>query len=780
MNGFSRHTIAATRTFARVIRAATRTGLPVGELHPSASLETPSTSLVAAASTTPAHSAPVWSPADVQTGGASPFMSQLGPLLDGDETTDPVALPSRRMCTLLRGFWLGTLQVAPRRRSPHTKATTSSPHRPVAMHHRSQTQLDQAKAAYSKHLAVVDAAADRAAKAARTAARQASDDKEKVDALTKVIELLATWAPPPDGVKDGNLLRGLGGYAAGVTGPADLAELQAITTVRRDIVTLWRAGGAADGPALERWCHAAASWRGTESPSQAKAMLYYIPNAHVCLDRKMGSLWGASHGLMRREVAGLGDEGAALERAALIGSLATLASFESQARLVGISSEIWAERGSAEEPLLRTGLLNVLECDVPDEVKQDRIAMERQVRSRSRASCRLHCYDKLPRAENHHKMILRDRIKECLSRPAAVLQAACRSPLVETLERLAPRTVANKQDTLHGTILAHEMAPIILSIFEARRIDRTRLPLLVRALPSRPMGESKGLPILYLTGALFVTKTGEVMNLAAETIQSSVEGVPLVSNRGKDDKGKKATAAGEKHAIALLDGALDARQQAMVAEIDAHMHHPSVAPHAASLRKLNVIPEDCVPTPEDDELLGCDGAQLWLVWLIWLLRSKLPSLTAVEARATQYILQDVLIAKVEAKGGGEHGWQPQMATAAELTALRDPPAPTLRPSPVRVSDRKVRSASNSTPPHRHAARHAARMLHAATSSRVCVLPVPCRCQHPCAMQSAAWKRRWSCATRRRRRRFSSTSTSCVTNEQPQPPTPSPLETHRGE
>ena len=80
------------------------------------------------------------------------------------------------------------------------------------------------------------------------------------------------------------------------------------------------------------------------------------------------------------------------------------------------------------------------------------------------------------------------------------------------------------------------------------------------------------------------TKTGEVMNLAAETIQSSVEGVPLVSNRGKDDKGKKATAAGEKHAIALLDGALDARQQAMVAEIDAHMHHPSVAPHAARLR----------------------------------------------------------------------------------------------------------------------------------------------------------------------------------------------------
>ena len=83
-----------------------RTGDDAGVLHPDAEFEEGE---AGGSKATPTKELGI-TPHDRMTGGASPFMEELGLLLDGDDTDDPMALPTQRTKTLLRGHWIAWLQ----------------------------------------------------------------------------------------------------------------------------------------------------------------------------------------------------------------------------------------------------------------------------------------------------------------------------------------------------------------------------------------------------------------------------------------------------------------------------------------------------------------------------------------------------------------------------------------------------------------------------------------------------------------------------------------------
>ena len=205
------------------------------------------------------------------------------------------------------------------------------------------------------------------------------------------------------------------------------------------------------------------------------------------------------------------------------------------------------------------------------------------------------------------------------------------------------------------------------------------------------MGESKGLPLLFLFGTLSETKEGRVVNVADDALGKSFV--------NKDCS--KASALGTKLASRYLEEASRHLRSASIAAISRIETHASVRPHKASLTKLNVLPADCLPSEYDAELLCCDGAQVWLIWLAQVLRAELRAELDVDLKsAIRLVLTDSLLPKIQGKGGGNQGWLAP-ATACELdSALRNPPSPALMPSKTRDWSRKVHAHTHTHAPPR--------------------------------------------------------------------------------
>eukprot|EP00966_Prymnesium_polylepis_P191103 4428935-Prymnesium_polylepis.1 len=150
------------------------------------------------------------------------------------------------------------------------------------------------------------------------------------------------------------------------------------------------------------------------------------------------------------------------------------------------------------------------------------------------------------------------------------------------------------------------------------------------------MGESGGLPILFLFGALCETKAGALV------CQLEPSGKPLVA---KDLK--KASALGTKLAERHLENSGCFIRDASMKAIEKIATHASVVPHVSSLHKLNVLPKDCRPSEYDEELWCCDGAQAWLVWLVQVLRAELQKSSTEELmkEAIRLVLKELLLSK---------------------------------------------------------------------------------------------------------------------------------------
>jgi len=375
-------------------------------------------------------------------------------------------------------------------------------------------------------------------------------------------------------------------------------------------------------------------------------------------------------------VRGLQTADEAVERVVVVGSLGAHTSFEAQARLVGLSREAWQKREDPETPLLRSKLVDALEFDIAPEVKISRKTFEQEIRERSRSAYRFHCYEELDDKPGA-PMVVRERIHGLLSLPSAVCSKASGVSIYEMLTRLAPWW-NKKKEGITETVIVREMMVAILAVRNDRSMPKMS-PLVLRRQQTRPMGESGGLPILFLFGALCETKAGALV------CQLEPSGKPLVA---KDLK--KASALGTKLAERHLENSGCFIRDASMKAIEKIATHESVVPHVSSLHKLNVLPKDCRPSEYDEELWCCDGAQVWLVWLVQVLRAELQKSSTEELmkEAIRLVLKELLLSKVCAKGGGTAGWLAP-ATAKELATLHDPPPPKLQPAALRDKERRV-------------------------------------------------------------------------------------------